>query len=121
MRRERKLGPARIGPILALPASTVHRVLTRHGPNRLRWMDRPTGQVIRRYERERPGELIHVDIKKLGDIPEGGGHRIMPRRQATGNRQATTHVRKSGSPVIGCSFVPHSHRRSPPGSPIARS
>lgn len=75
------------------------------GPNRLRWMDRPTGQVIRRYERERPGELIHVDIKKLGDIPEGGGHRIMPRRQATGNRQATTHVRKSGSPVIGCSFV----------------
>jgi hypothetical protein len=60
----------------------VHRVLTRHGLNRLRWMDQPTGQVIRRYERSRPGGLVHVDIKKLGNIPDGGGHRIMPRQQA---------------------------------------
>ncbi|WP_037840419.1 IS481 family transposase, partial [Streptomyces sp. NRRL S-1813] len=105
LRRERKLGPARIGPILGIPASTVHRVLTRHGLNRLRWMDRPTGQVIRRYERARPGELIHVDIKKLGNIPDGGGHRIMPRQQAGANRQATTDARKGGSPVIGYSFV----------------
>ncbi|QKZ21568.1 IS481 family transposase [Streptomyces chartreusis] len=105
LRRERKLGPARIGPILGIPASTVHRVLTRHGLNRLRWMDRPTGQVIRRYERERPGELVHVDIKKLGNIPDGGGHRIMPRQQALANRQATTGVRKGGSPVIGHSFI----------------
>ncbi|MFH8533351.1 IS481 family transposase [Streptomyces tendae] len=105
LRRERKLGPARIGPILAMPASTVHRVLTRHGLNRLRWMDRPTGQVIRRYEREHPGELVHVDIKKLGNIPDGGGHRIMPRQQAAPNRQATTDARRGGSPVIGYSFV----------------
>ncbi|MFD5307954.1 IS481 family transposase [Streptomyces ardesiacus] len=105
LRRERKLGRARIGPILAIPASTVHRVLTRHGLNRLRWMDRPTGQVIRRYERERAGELVHVDIKKLGNIPDGGGHRIMPRQQATNNRQNTTAIRKDGSPVIGYSFV----------------
>lgn len=67
LRRERKLGPARIGPILGTTASTVHRVLTRHGLNRLSWVDRPAGQVIRRYERERPGKLIHVDIKKLGN------------------------------------------------------
>lgn len=105
LRRERKLGQARIGPILGIPASTVHRVLTRHGLNRLRWMDRPTGQVIRRYERERPGELVHVDIKKLGNIPDGGGHRIMPRQQALANRQATTGVRKGGSPVIGYNFI----------------
>ncbi|MFH9129084.1 IS481 family transposase [Streptomyces griseoaurantiacus] len=105
LRRERKLGPARIGPILDVPASTVHRVLTRHQLNRLRWLDRPTGQVIRRYERERPGELIHVNIKKLGNIPDGGGHRVMPRQQATSNRQATTDTRKGGSPVIGYSFV----------------
>ncbi|MFG3362676.1 IS481 family transposase [Streptomyces griseofuscus] len=105
LRRERKLSPARIGPILAVPASTVHRVLTRHQMNRLRWLDRPTGQVIRRYERERPGELIHVDIKKLGNIPDGGGHRIMPRQKAADNRQATTDARKGGSPVIGYSFV----------------
>ncbi len=105
LRREHKLGPARIGPILVIPPSTVHRVLTRHGLNRLRWMDRPTGQVIRRYERERPGELVHVDIKKLGNIPDGGGHRIMPRQQALANRQAATDARKGGSPVIGYSFV----------------
>jgi len=106
LRCERKLGPARIGPILGIPASTVHRVLTRQGLNRLRWMDRPTGQVIRRYERSRPGELIHVDIKKLGNIPDGGGHRVMPRQQATVNRQAaTTDARKSGCPVIGYSFI----------------
>ncbi len=68
-------------------------------------MDRPTGQIIRRYERARPGELIHVDIEKLGNIPDGGGHRIMHRQQAAGNRQATTDARKGGSPVIGYSFV----------------
>ncbi|MFJ3881581.1 IS481 family transposase [Streptomyces sp. NPDC090077] len=79
LRRARKLGPARIGPVLGLPASTVHRILTRHGLNRLAWFDRPTGTVIRRYERERPGELVHVDVKKLGRIPDGGGHRVLGR------------------------------------------
>ncbi|MBC2868716.1 IS481 family transposase [Streptomyces mexicanus] len=79
LRRDRKLGPARIGPVLGLPASTVHRVLTRHGLNRLAWLDRPTGVVIRRYERDRPGELIHVDVKKLGRIPDGGGHKVRGR------------------------------------------
>lgn len=82
LRRERKLGPARIGPILGLPASTVHRILTRHGLNRLSWMDRPTGQVIRRYERDRPGELVHVDVKKLGRIPDGGGWKVRGRAEA---------------------------------------
>lgn len=80
LRQARKLGPARIGPILGLPASTVHRILTRHRLNRLAWIDRPTGAVIRRYERERPGELIHIDVKKLGRIPDGGGHRTLGRR-----------------------------------------
>ncbi|MGW5279550.1 helix-turn-helix domain-containing protein, partial [Streptomyces collinus] len=55
LRLARKLGPARIGPILGLPASTVHRILVRHALNRLAFLDRPTGQVIRRYERARPG------------------------------------------------------------------
>ncbi|MFI6210344.1 IS481 family transposase, partial [Streptomyces sp. NPDC051041] len=76
VRTARKLGPARIGPILDLPASTVHRILTRHGLNRLAFLDRPTGTVIRRYERSRPGELLHVDVKKLGRIPDGGGWRV---------------------------------------------
>ncbi|WP_405502739.1 IS481 family transposase [Streptomyces niveus] len=79
LRRSRKLGPARIGPVLGLPTSTVHRILTRHGLNRLAWFDRPTGTVIRRYERDRPGELIHIDVKKLGRIPDGGGHKALGR------------------------------------------
>ncbi|MGY0485842.1 IS481 family transposase [Streptomyces sp. WG-D5] len=86
LRTDRKLGPARIGPILDLPASTVHRVLTRHRLNRLAWLDRPTGQRIRRYERERPGELIHVDVKKLGRIPDGGGHKVLGRQAGRATR-----------------------------------
>ncbi|MGW6786494.1 IS481 family transposase [Streptomyces sp. NPDC054987] len=105
LRTGRKLGPARIGPIVGLPASTVHRILVRHGLNRLAWLDRPTGEPIRRYERARPGELVHVDIKKLGRIPDGGGHRVMDRRQAMDNKLATTGERKSCKPVIGYSFI----------------
>jgi transposase InsO family protein len=75
LRRSKKLGPARIGPIVELAPSTVHRVLQRHGLSRLAWMDRPTGRVIRRIHTERPGELVHVDVKKLGRIPDGGGWR----------------------------------------------
>ncbi|MFD3622990.1 IS481 family transposase, partial [Streptomyces sp. NPDC058676] len=86
LRQDRKLGPARLGPILGLPASTVHRVLTRHGLNRLAFLDRPTGQVIRRYERQRPGELIHVDVKKLGRIPDGGGHKVLGRQAGRARR-----------------------------------
>lgn len=60
--------------------STVHRVLTRFGLARLTHLDRATGHVIRRYERDRPGELVHVDIKKLGNIPDGGGHKALGRQ-----------------------------------------
>ncbi|MFJ8078994.1 IS481 family transposase [Streptomyces sp. NPDC096176] len=89
LRQDRKLGPARIGPTLGMPASTVHRVLTRHGLNRLAFMHRPTGQVIRRYERSRPGELIHVDVKKLGRIPDGGGWRVHGRAACPDRRRTT--------------------------------
>jgi hypothetical protein len=76
LRRRTKLGPIRIGVRLHMPASTVHRVLVRQQLNRLSWMDRPTGRVIRRYEHEHPGDLVHVDVKKLGRIPPGGGWRV---------------------------------------------
>jgi transposase InsO family protein len=76
LRQRRKLGPARIASIVGIPASTVHRVLCRHGLNRLAWMDRPTGHVVRRIHTDRPGELVHVDVKKLGRIPPGGGWRV---------------------------------------------
>ncbi|MFC5911681.1 helix-turn-helix domain-containing protein, partial [Streptacidiphilus monticola] len=106
LRKGRKLGPARIGPILGLAPSTVHRVLARHGLGRLAHLDRPTGQVIRRYERDRPGELVHVDIKKLGNIPDGGGHKVHSRQAGEANRHATTAERSpSGTPKIGYSFI----------------
>ncbi|WP_328877093.1 IS481 family transposase [Streptomyces sp. NBC_00299] len=88
LRQARKLGPARIGPVLGLPASTTHRILVRHGLNRLAHLDRPTGQVIRRYERDRPGELIHVDVKKLGRIPDGGGHKVLGRQAGRARRSS---------------------------------
>jgi transposase InsO family protein len=75
-RRHDKVGPDRLAIHLGMPASTIYRVLCRHDLNRLSHMDRPTATPIRRYERSRPGELVHVDVKKLGKIPPGGGHRI---------------------------------------------
>jgi transposase InsO family protein len=75
-------GPVAIGAHLGLPASTVGRVLTRHHTPPLAACDPVTGQVIRasrrsanRYEHDRPGALVHVDVKKLGRIPDGGGWR----------------------------------------------
>ncbi|MET3206245.1 UNVERIFIED_ORG: hypothetical protein ABIB21_003064 [Arthrobacter sp. UYEF13] len=65
----------------------MHRVLSRFGLAKLSRLDRGTGRVVRRYEHEKPGDLIHVDIKKLGRIPDGGGHRVMDR--AAGNRNKT--------------------------------
>jgi transposase InsO family protein len=79
LRQSRKLGPARLAGIVGVPASTVHRVLVRAGVNRLRWMDRPTGRVIRRIETSRCGELVHIDVKKLARVPDGGGHRKLGR------------------------------------------
>jgi transposase InsO family protein len=76
LRRAEKIGPVRIAARLGMAPSTVHRVLARLGLNRLAWMDRPTGRVIRRIHTTRPGELVHVDVKKLGRIPDGGGWRV---------------------------------------------
>lgn len=93
LRRARKLGPARLAGIVGMPASTVHRILVRHQLNRLAWMDRPTGRVVRRIETSRPGELVHVDVKKLARIPRGGGHRKLG-RAVTRNRRGNgyTHI-----------------------------
>ena len=75
-------GPLRIALATGVPARTVSRILARNHVPRLAWCDPLTGELIRasratanRYERERPGELVHVDVKKLGRIPEGGGWR----------------------------------------------
>jgi transposase InsO family protein len=73
-------GPHRIAQRLDLAPSTVHAVLARHGLSRLSRLDRTTGVPIR-YERATPGELIHVDVKKLGRVPEGGGWRVHGRER----------------------------------------
>ncbi len=80
----RRWGPARIAHLLDLVPSTVHRVLTRFG---LAHLDRATGRAIRRYEREHPGELVHVDIKRLGNIPDGGGHKVLGRQAGRKTRK----------------------------------
>jgi transposase InsO family protein len=86
-RRRLKLGPFRIATRLGLAPSTVYRVLRRLGLHRLSWLDRPTGRVIRRYEHAAPGDLVHVDIKKLGRIPTGGGWKAHGRGQAGGRQR----------------------------------
>jgi len=81
-RRRLKVGPHRLGPELGHPRSTVYAVLRRNGLSRLAHLDRPTASPVR-YERARPGELVHVDVKKLGRIRPGGGWKILGRTSAT--------------------------------------
>ncbi len=83
MRHLTRRGPVFIAGKLGLQASTVGRVLRRHRVPLLRELDPVTGAVIRatrrsaqRYEHDHPGSLIHVDVKKLGRIPDGGGWRL---------------------------------------------
>jgi hypothetical protein len=89
LRWKQRLGPVQIGDRLGMPASTVHAVLVRCGLNRLTHIDRATGEPIRRYEHARPGDLIHVDVKKLGNVPDGGGWRYLGKQQGARNRIAT--------------------------------
>jgi transposase InsO family protein len=89
LRRTRGLGPARIAGIVRMHASTTHRVLVRHGLNRLDHLDRVTRAPIRRIEMSRPGELVHIDIKKLGRIPKGGGWRVNGRAAERGRWHRT--------------------------------
>jgi transposase InsO family protein len=76
-RAELRLGPHPLGWALGLAASTVHAILRRHGCSRLN--PRQPREAVVRYERERPGELLHVDVKKLGRI-------IRPGHRVTGDR-----------------------------------
>jgi transposase InsO family protein len=107
LRRKRRLGPVPIADQLGLAASTVHAVLRRRHLNRLSHIDRGTGEPIRRYEHDQPGDLLHVDVKKLGNVPDGGGHRYLGRVQGKKNRAATAHKPRNRhhNPLIGTAFV----------------
>ena len=81
LRTQRRRGAAWIAAQVGLAASTVQNILHAEGLGRLDVGDRATAAPVR-YVRERPGELIHVDIKKLAGIPPGGGWRVHGRGQA---------------------------------------
>lgn len=108
LRVNRRWGPARIGYLLGLQPSTVHKVLSRFGLAKLSWLDRATGRVIRRYEHENPGDMIHVDIKKLGRIPDGGGHRVMDRAAGRKNKTGTAANRRPGYAYLHNAVDDHS-------------
>lgn len=102
LRVSQRLGPARIAYRLGLNPSTVHQVLRRYGCPRLASLDRATAVPVRRYERDRPGELVHVDVKKLGNIPDGGGWRTHGRAVGQQHRRATSAVR---NPSLGYGYM----------------
>ena len=107
LRWKQRLGQLEIAARLGLAASTVHRVLRRCGISRLDQVDRATGEPVRRYEHPHPGSLIHVDVKKLGNIPDRGGWRFVGRAQGGKNRAATAGKPRSRhhNPKMGTAFV----------------
>ena len=107
LRWRHRLGPVQIAGRLAMPASTVHAVLVRCRINRLSHIDRATGEPIRRYEHPHPGSLIHVDVTKFGNIPDGGGHRYVGRQQGDLNKRATPGLPKGADyqPRTGKAFA----------------
>jgi transposase InsO family protein len=107
LRCRHRLSPLAIASRLLMPASTVHAVLVRCRLNRLSHIDIRTGEPIRRYEHDHPGALIHVDVKKLGNIPTGGGWRFVGRGQGKKNRAATPDVARSRyrDVLLGHAFV----------------
>jgi hypothetical protein len=107
LRWHQRLGPVGIAGALGVPASTVYDVLVRCRLNRLSHVDRRTGEVVRRYEHDHPGSLIHVDVKKLGNIPDGGGWKFVGRQQGSRNRISTPGLprNKSYQPLSGKAFV----------------
>ena len=107
LRWKQRLGPVGIAARVGVAPSTAHQVLTRCRINRLSHLDRATGEPIRRYEHDHPGSLIHVDVKKLGNIPDGGGWRYTGRRQGNKNRAATPDKPKNKhhNAKMGTAFV----------------
>lgn len=109
LRWRHRLGPVQIAGRLGMQASTVHAVLVRCRINRLSHIDRVTGEPLRRYEHDHPGSLIHVDVTKFANIPDGGGWRYVGPQQGRRNKEATAQrTGKRGNayrPAIGTAFV----------------
>jgi len=108
LRLRKRLGPVQLAALTGVAPSTAHRVLVRCRLNRLSHVDRATGEPVRRYEHEYPGSLIHVDVTKFGNIPDGGGWRYVGPQQGKRNK-ATTALRTGrtakGHPNIGTAYL----------------
>ena len=100
-------GPVQLAARVGVAPSTVHQILMRCRINRLSYVDRATGEPVRRYEHPHPGSMIHVDVKKLGNIPDGGGWRFVGRQQGRRNRAATPEKprNKHGQPKLGHAMI----------------
>ncbi|MFT0849019.1 IS481 family transposase [Actinomycetaceae bacterium L2_0104] len=107
LRMRLREGPVQLAARLGIAPSTAHRILRTCHMNRLSHVDRATGEPIRRYEHPHPGSLVHVDVKKLGNIPDGGGWRYVGRQQGHRNRTATPEKPKSKwhGAMMGHAFV----------------
>ncbi|MHC5560634.1 IS481 family transposase [Kocuria sp. U4B] len=107
LRLRKRLGPVQLAAATGVAASTAHRVLTRCGLSRLAHVDRATGEPVRRYEHPTPGAMLHVDVKKFGNIPDGGGWRFVGRAQGKKNRAGTPEKPKNKyrNPKMGHAFV----------------
>lgn len=115
LRFTRRWGPHRIGYHLGVPRSTVGRILGRHRMPLLIHVDQSTGLPVRkpkptRYEVAAPGALVHVDIKKLGRIPDGGGWRMHGRGSVQDRRAGVVRdraARRGAHPSRGYTFLHH--------------
>lgn len=100
-------GPVQLACQLRIAPSTVHRILTDAHLNRLSHVDRTTGELVRCYEHDCPGVMLHGDVEKLGSIFEGGGWRYVGRHQGEKNRVAAPGKprNKYRDPLMGGAFV----------------
>ncbi|GAA1844643.1 IS481 family transposase [Pseudonocardia ailaonensis] len=107
LRLKHRLGPVEIAARVGVAASTAHQVLRRCRINRLTGLDRASGEPVRRYEHPAPGDMLHVDVKKLGNIPDGGGWRYVGRHQGRRHRAATPGKPRNEyrNPKMGTAFV----------------
>lgn len=107
LRRELGAGPHRLAYELGIARSTVYGVLRRAGLSVLTRLDRTTRSVIR-YERDHPGAMVHLDVKRLGRIPEGGGKRFDPGFHETGGAGKHRPGPKRGHDYIHVAIDDHS-------------
>lgn len=107
LRMRKRIGPLQLAVLCDVAPSTAYQVLKRCRLNRLSYTDRATGEVVRRYEHDQPGDLVHVDVTKFGNIPDGGGLRYVGKLQGNRNRAATENKPRNRhrGPLMGYCFV----------------